>query len=398
MGGGIIGLTAARDLLQKKIGRVTLLEKENALGRHASGRNSGVIHAGIYYKPGSLKARLCVEGARLLTSYALENKLPYSRMGKVIVATNEREAREIDRLHQQALQNGVKVELLDEKRLMDAEPNTRTYQKALFSPDTAIIDSHAVLDRLQKEIGDMGGRICLSSKAIRFDDDRGCLHTQNGTISYGRLVNAGGLQADQIAHACGVASEYSLMPVKGSYRYLSKTAADGFHHLVYPVPDPAMPFLGVHVTKYLSGEAVVGPTAFPVFGRENYSGISGIRLSEWPSIASDLILMTARNTNHIRSLVRQEASRWSLKGFIKELQKVAPKLTLSDLGGWARSGIRAQLIHKKTKKFDMDFVVRQGRRSIHILNAVSPAFTSSFAFAEMITELVAGHKNALVEI
>jgi (S)-2-hydroxyglutarate dehydrogenase len=386
VGGGVVGLATARALLKKKAGTVAVLEKESALGAHASGRNSGVVHAGIYYKPGTLKAKLCVEGARTLLNYAGEHGIEFERIGKIIVASDAREAKEVERLHAQAKENGVRAELVDEADLMKLEPSASTFRKALLSPDTAVIDSKAVLEHLSDDILRMGGKIHFREKAVRFVPSAGKALTGKEEWNYGHLVNTAGLHADAVAHAFGAGREYRILPVKGMYRKLSASAASKYKRLIYPVPDPSMPFLGVHLTKKLDGGMLAGPTAWPVLGRENYEGLAGMKVAEGARVLFDIGRMFLTDTNRLRGLARQEMARASKDGFFKELRKIAPALEPSDLGEIVTGGIRAQLIEVKTGRFEMDFIVCPSERSTHVLNAVSPAFTCSLSFADWLAE------------
>lgn len=387
IGGGIVGLTVARSLALKKTGTILLLDKEAFLGMHSSGRNSGVIHAGIYYTPESLKSKVCVEGSRLLAEYAREHAIPMIKTGKVIVATSASQSPGLEALYRRALANGVKIEKIDEARLKQLEPEARTAGEALYSPDTAVIDSKAVLKKMEAEISSLGVVIQKSSQALPNSKDR-TVRLKDETVSYGHLVNAAGLQADHIAHAMGAGLNYRILPFKGIYHSLKPEAAARIRGSIYPLPDVELPFLGVHVTRNVLGEVLLGPTAMPAFGRENYGIFDGMDLLESPRIARDLLRMVLKNQNGFRKLMVTEFGKYRRGGFLECVRELAPFVRLEDIVPSKKVGIRAQLADKATGKLEMDFVVESAKNSTHILNAVSPAFTSSLAFAEIVTSKI----------
>ncbi len=385
VGAGIVGLAVARKIAALKLGTVCILEKERALGLHSSGRNSGVLHTGIYYAPDSLKAKVCAAGARLLADYCAEKKLPLAKNGKVIVASDVSQVSSLKNLFDRGRANGVRVELIDEKRLSQIEPEARTVEAAIFSPDTNVIDSKAVLAALENDITAQG--VTIRKNARLGDIESGFLSCGSSKIHFGHLINAAGLHADEVAHAMGVGERYKIMPFKGIYRKLRPEAASRFRGSIYPVPDLDVPFLGVHTTKTVSGEVYVGPTAIPAFGRENYGLFSGID-GEWAGIARDLSRMMLKNLNGFRTLVRQEIFKYNPSVFLKCIQRLAPFLKKEDIQSCGKVGLRAQLVDKKSLKLVMDFLIEDGPRSTHILNAVSPAFTSSFAFADIVVNRI----------
>ena len=384
VGGGIVGLTTALEIARRRMGNVAVLEKETTLGMHSSGRNSGVIHAGIYYTPGSLKADLCVSGAKRLWNYAEEKKLPHHRIGKVIVTTREEQLPVLDDLEHRATANGVRVEIVDEKGLSAIEPHARTFGKALYSPDTAVMDPKAVLKALAEDFAALGGHVFYDTKVMRIHADKRFMITNRDTFQYGHLVNASGLEADSLAHQMGVGLQYRILPFKGAYKKISPESPAQFRGLVYPTPDPELPFLGVHVTKIVYGEVFLGPTAMPALGRENYTGFKKIDFLRLPANFWYLGYMFVRNRNGFFNLVRSEIAKYSANGFFNEVKKLSPVIRPQDIIACDKVGIRAQPFNCSTKQLVMDFLVEQGPSSTHILNAVSPAFTSSFALAEHI--------------
>ncbi len=387
IGGGIVGLTVARALCLKKLGTVLLLEKEASLGMHSSGRNSGVIHAGIYYTPQSLKSKVCVEGSKRLIEYALEHNIPLEKTGKVIVASSQAQLGGLESLYRRALANGVRIEKISENRLRQIEPEARTAGEALYSPDTAVIDSKAVLKKLEAEIRELGVEIKKSSPACPNSKNNSLIMNKE-SVFFGHLINAAGLQADRVAHAMGAGLNYQILPFKGIYHALTPEAASKVHGSIYPLPDVDLPFLGVHVTRNVSGDVLLGPTAIPAFGRENYGILSGVDPLESPRIAWDLFRMVLNNQNGFRKLMITEFRKYRMRGFLDCVRELTPFVLEKDIIASKKVGIRAQLVDKKTGKLEMDFVIEKSRNATHILNAVSPAFTSSFAFAEIVVESI----------
>ncbi len=394
IGAGVIGLTIARRLAQDKNKSICILEKESELGKHASGKNSGVLHAGIYYSPDSLKAHSCVEGSRRMQAYAAEKGVPCKKTGKVIVAPSREFVPEIHRLYDKAVKNGVRVEKIDEQRLLEIEPYAKTCEIALYSPDTAVIDAKKILASLEADISKMGVRLEKSNEVKKVNVKDRILSTTQGTMSYKHLVNTAGLHADRIAHAMGIGERYCILPFKGIFRKLSAGIAERVNGSIYPAPDPAMPFLGVHVTKNIYGEVFAGPTAIPAFGRENYGAVDGLDLSATPEITFHLMMLWLKNGSNFRKLVKEEFDKYTFKGFLTHVRLLMPSIQPADLSGEGWVGLRAQLVDKIAKKLVMDFVVEDGPDSTHVLNAVSPAFTGSFAFADMIRERMVAKKAA----
>jgi L-2-hydroxyglutarate oxidase LhgO len=388
IGAGIVGLTVAREICIRRLGRVTILEKEASLGAHSSGRNSGVLHAGIYYPPGTLKAELCVKGAKLLREYIAANKLRYLACGKVIVATSTAAVPQIELLLDRAEKNGVRVRKIDPAELKEIEPEAQTCESAIYSPDTGVFDPKEVLTSMKKDLIDLGVRILHEQCVHSIDAKLKEVKTQDATYSYGFLINAGGLHADQIAKKMGHGLNYRIIPFRGTYKKLPKDAAAKIKGLIYPLPDLNMPFLGVHVTRTIGDDVTVGPTAMPALGRENYDGIKGVEPLELPVITWDLLSMAVTNHDNIRNHIRQELLRTFSTSFLQQLQKLAPFTAQTALLPCAKVGIRAQLMDIEKRRLVMDFVTEKGDNSFHILNAVSPAFTSSLAFAQWVCDQI----------
>ena len=382
VGAGIIGLTLARRLVMAGCGNVVLIEKEKAPGMHASGRNSGVLHAGIYYAPDSMKAKSCLNGNFLLRDYCRETGLPLRENGKVIVARSEEEIPVLEELERRARENGAKVEMIDEARLAEVEPNARTVGKALFSHYTACIDPAAVVDRLRSDL-EAGGKTVIVTDCL-FTGVRGSRTavTSRGEFMFGKFVNAAGAYCDQVAHRFGVGRQFRLIPFKGIYRKLRKGLSHTVRGNIYPVPDIRNPFLGVHFSSDVHGEVYLGPTAIPAFGRENYGLLAGID-SEGPSIALSDAILFLRNPK-FRRVALTEPWKFRKRSFFRDAALLVKTLSLRDIGPSEKVGIRAQLVDWGTKELVMDFQVIADGDAIHILNPISPAFTSSMDIAATI--------------
>lgn len=380
VGAGIVGLTLARELLAQGAKNILIIEKEFELGIHASGRNSGVLHAGIYYPPNTLKAQLCLKGNLLLQEYCEEKKLPLIKSGKVIVARDDSELPTLLQLHDRAKQNGAKVELIDEQQLATIEPNAKTATKALYSHYTALVDNKAILKALKQDL--------LASKHVTFLFDTRLLSflndytisTNKGKIHFERLINTAGAHADTVAHLFGVAKEYYLIPFKGIYRKLIPEKAHLVNGNIYPIPNLGNPFLGVHFTKNVHGDAFVGPTAIPAFGRENYGILRGID-KECLKIAFNELKLYFSNAE-FRKVALSEPKKYIPSYFYRDAKKLVKELQPNWLVSTTKAGIRPQLINIHDKKLMMDFLVVKEGHTLHVLNAISPAFTSSMAFAK----------------
>ena len=387
VGAGIIGLTLARELALRRRGRILILDKEQSSGRHASGRNSGVVHAGIYYPPNTLKAKLCVDGHRQLIEYVEANSLPILKCGKVIVAPSLGQASQLDELHHRALSNGVAIGKISLEELRKLEPSARSFGGALWSPSTAVIDSRAVLDHLVREIQGLGVDIRFDFQVSDIDPDKKKLGGKHESFSFELLYNTAGAQADRIAHKFGLGRQYRILPFKGMYWRSSARLERVIKRLIYPVPNLEMPFLGVHITRTVDGKVLFGPTAIPAFGRENYSLFGSLDWIDTPAISWNLAKMLIRNPQNVRSYVRQEMHRYRPMNFFKEAATLVGDLKPDDIGEFYKVGIRAQLVDLNSSSLVMDFLVVSGPSSIHVLNAVSPAFTSAFAFASHLADL-----------
>lgn len=382
VGAGIIGLTIARRLVAAGRENIVILEKETTPGLHASGRNSGILHAGIYYAPDSLKARSCLNGNFLMRAYCREKGLPLRETGKVIVARSEEELPVLEELSRRARANGAKVEMIDEARLAEIEPNARTVGRALFSPYTASVDPVAVLESLLRDLRESGRASVVTGCLFQGIRGSRTAVTSRGAVSFGTFVNAAGAYCDRVAHCFGVAQRYRLIPFKGVYRKLRKGLAHTVRGNIYPVPDIRNPFLGVHFSSDVRGEVYLGPTAIPAFGRENYGILSGIG-REGASIALSDAILFLRNPK-FRSVALTEPRKFLKRAFFRDAARLVRELSPADIEPSEKVGIRAQLVDWPSKELVMDFQVIADGDAIHVLNPISPAFTSSMDIADTV--------------
>jgi len=389
-GAGITGLSLARELVSQGIKDITILEKEASLGKHASGRNSGVLHAGIYYTPDSLKAKFCLRGNLLMKQYCRERKLTLIESGKVIVTKKESEIPILHELYRRAKANEAEVELIDEKTLKKIEPYAKTCKQALYSPLTAVINPKEILDSLENELESAGVRV--EKGVILKGVKEGKLLTNKGELSYELFINAAGSHADRIAHLFSLAKQYRIVPFKGLYKKMRKEKSYLVRGNIYPVPDIKNPFLGVHFTKVHDGTVYVGPTATLAFGRENYALFDDLGIETLKILWRDFSLFLSNEKFRNTALI--EIKKYLKANFYKDVKDMVEGVSPTDLLPSKKVGIRPQLIDIEKKELVMDFMVIKDANTLHILNAISPAFTSAFAFAEyVVKEYILGDKN-----
>ena len=384
-GAGILGLTAAYELKKRlPSASIAVLEKENRPGMHASGRNSGVLHSGIYYASDSLKARVCATGAARMREFAAEHDILCKRAGTVIIATSEENLPTIDRLLRNARDNNIRAERLDEKGVKEIEPHANPYKAGIYSPDTSVIDSLSVVNKLYDLLTRDGVDVLFNRNIVKVQPDDNCVWTQDGKYSFGYFISCAGANADIIAHQFGLGKNYAILPFKGTYYKLRAQAHRLVKSSIYPVPDISLPFLGIHLTRVISGDIYVGPTAIPAFGRENYGTLKGVKLGEGVKIGWRMAMMYLRNNQNFRGLVHTEVKKYHKAQFLSETRKLVPSVTADDLIPSSKVGIRPQLVNVRTLMLEMDYIIEQTPNSIHVLNSISPAFTSSFTFAELL--------------
>lgn len=379
IGGGIVGLALADAwLAQRPTDHVIVFDKETELAQHASGRNSGVLHAGFYYAPDSLKARLTRDGNAQLRTFCAERGVPVRETGKVVVTQDDQQLAALYQLAERGKANGVELELIDEHQLRELEPLARTAQKALWSPNTAVADPVAVVEALAARVRERGGNVALGEPVLAAGP--GWIETaKTGRVSVGHIINAAGLYADRVAHWFDVGTEYRMLPFKGLYWY-GNWAPGRLQRHVYPVPDPRNPFLGVHLTVTVDGRAKIGPTAIPAFRREDYGW--ALPTKETAQIAATYPSFLTSKKHDALGLIRSELPKYSRKHLVNQARALVPSVDQKDFTKRGRPGVRAQLFHLPTKSLEMDFVVADGPGSTHVLNAVSPAWTSALAVAQ----------------
>jgi L-2-hydroxyglutarate oxidase LhgO len=392
IGGGITGLTIASELVKQGIGNILILEKEPEVGLHASGRNSGVLHAGIYYTPDSLKARFCIEGNRLMKQYCKGRGLTLLETGKVIVTKNASELAGLQELKRRADASGVHTLLIDKKQLSEIEPQAATHEQALYSPETAVIRPREVLKSLSEELTHSGrAKIVYKTSCIGFRGSRSALSTQ-GLVQFKWVINAAGTYADRVAHSMGLALDYKILPFKGTYKRLVKSRSNLVRGNIYPVPDLRNPFLGVHFTKNADGDVYIGPTAIPALGRENYRPLEGLGLESATIMYRNFILLFKNQA--YRAAAQSEPKKYFKRFIYNEARQLIPQLRMTDLEDSPKVGIRPQLVHWPTRQLVSDFVVLEDGPSVHVLNAISPAFTSSMAFAQFLVSRILQQKGS----
>jgi L-2-hydroxyglutarate oxidase len=389
IGSGIIGLSIGIALLESgQKSRVVIYEKESALGLHASGLNSGVIHAGFYYTPNSLKARFCADGNKELKDLCKKNSLPLKEIGKVVVTSNPDEVERLEQLYFRGLENKIDLELLDAKLLPRIEPAARTYEKFLWSPTTAIADPQSVIHCLSLKFKSLGGEI-ITGNRIQIIESKGAIKAfiRGKEVRANYIVNAAGAHASQIAKSVGVGTEFACLPFMGIYRF-SERLDSSPKTLIYPVPHPVNPFLGVHITLTLDDKVKIGPTAIPLLGREQYSATSPINLNEMKDSVASMWALMKGNEYKFQEIIKDEFPKFFTKFIVRDIAKLVPGIEEVKVWQNLKPGIRAQLVNLETGKLEQDFIVRKYQNSTHVLNAVSPGWTSALPFGRWISDLI----------
>lgn len=391
VGAGIVGLAVAREWrLRHPHDSVAVLERESAPAQHQTGRNSGVIHGGIYYQPGSLKARLCVEGARLMYEYCERNAIPHERCGKLIVALSTDELPRLDELQARGIANAVPgLRRIGGAEITDIEPNAVGLQ-ALHAPNTGIVDYAAVARCLARQLSDDGVDVRFGTEVTSVvGADPAVVHTAEGPVVARTVIVCAGLWADRLARAAGAPRDPQIVPFRGAYLGLKATTSPRLKGMIYPVPDPELPFLGVHITKHVGGGVTLGPTAMMVAARDAYS----LRRVSWRDTRESLTWpgtwRVARRYWRVGiEEMRMAASR---RAFVAAAARYMPDLSVTDLDGTSHAGVRAQAVGRDGSLVD-DFVIAQENRVAYVRNAPSPAATSAFALArELVDRVTAGH-------
>lgn len=391
IGGGIVGLATAYRLLQARPEtQVIVLEKEAEVARHQTGHNSGVLHSGIYYQPGSQKALLCRAGKRAMEEFCAQENLPFEICGKVIVAVDERELPALERILERGRANGVRCAPIDRARLRELEPHAAGV-RAIHVPEAGIVDYRQVCARLRRRIEEAGGGVRTGARVVRLfrRADAVLLESPAGDVAARLAVNCAGLYSDRVARFGGVDPGAQIVPFRGEYYALRPAAAGLCRNLIYPVPDPAFPFLGVHFTRMIGGAVECGPNAVLAFAREGYRK-RDVQLAElWEALRYPGFLRLARR--HWRTGLGEMWRSFSKGAFVRALQRLLPEIRAEHLDP-APAGVRAQALRRDGSMVD-DFLILEGERALHVCNAPSPAATSSLQIGANLVERILPRLN-----
>jgi (S)-2-hydroxyglutarate dehydrogenase len=386
IGGGIVGLSIARELKARfPAAAIALIEKEPSCGLHASGRNSGVLHAGFYYSADSLKAKLTRAGNQAMTAYCESRQIPLNKCGKLVIAQDETDLPQLDELLTRGARNGVPLESVTEEEARQIEPRVKTHARAIFSPTTSSGDPKRVLHAIEQDAIKEGVKIFPATEYLGRKD--GGVVTSNGYYPAGHVINAAGLYADKVALDFGFSQRYRILPFKGLYLH-SDEAPGSFRTNIYPVPDLRNPFLGVHFTVRDDGHIKIGPTAIPAFWREQYAAFDNFRFGEFVAVLfREAGLMLSAGFD-FRRLAIEELKKYSRPHLVNLASRLASGVEPRHYRRWGKPGIRAQLLDIKARKLEMDFVIEGDAHSTHVLNAVSPGWTCAFPFAAYVVDRI----------
>lgn len=385
IGGGIIGLATARQLQRQFHGvKVAVLEKEATVATHQTGHNSGVIHAGVYYAPGSLKARFCVEGNRLTKEFCTEQGIPFKTCGKLLVATDNREMPQLQELLQRCAENGIVAEQLDHQQLHELEPNVNGVA-AVWVPSTGIVDYKLVTDKLAGQFKDAGGTLLTDCCVTGLNETNQVeVRTNRGTFTAAFLIGCAGLHSDRLVTMLGQKPTFRIIPFRGEYFQLPAEKSQLVTHPIYPIPDPELPFLGIHLTPMIDGSLTVGPNATLALSREGYSRWQ-INPREMFEILSYPGLRKLVLKYPIPTLLELKNSLYK-PGYLQQVHKYCPQIQLRDLKPYP-AGVRAQAVSPDGAMLN-DFLFVQSQKSLIVGNAPSPAATSAMPIAEHIVERI----------
>ena len=384
LGGGIVGVSTALSLITKHPDkRILLLEKEKSFAQHQTGHNSGVIHAGVYYQPGTLKAQFCREGLKETIDFCSLHQIPYQQCGKLLVATSDIELNRMNELYERCKSNEIEVEIIDQKQLSEIEPNVQGIG-ALLVKSTGIVNYQLITKKMSEQYEAMGGNYLLDSEIVNLNEDNNKIEviTKTETFNSKYLVCCAGLMADRIANLLKIKIDFQIVPFRGEYFKLPNTHNDLVKHLIYPIPDPNLPFLGVHLTKMIDGTITVGPNAVVGFKREGYSNINFS-----PKDTLQMLLFKGFHRvikNHFKSGLLEMKNSLFKRGYLRQVQKYIPSIKLKDLQP-CPAGIRAQAVLKDGTLVH-DFLFAETRRSIHVCNAPSPAAPAAIPIGRYITD------------
>ncbi len=391
IGGGIVGVSTAWQLQQRHPQKkILLVEKESGYASHQTGHNSGVIHAGVYYAPGSLKAQFCREGAQATVNFCRQHEIAYDQCGKLLVATSELEMQRMRALFERCQQNQIEVELIDQQQLREREPNI-TGLGAIWVKATGIVDFQQITAKMAEQFVALGGEVRLGAEVTGLSEatDRVLVQTSVGQFETDYLVSCGGLMADRLVRMLGIQADFQIIPFRGEYYQLPEKHNRIVNHLIYPIPDPDLPFLGVHLTRMIDGSVTVGPNAVLGFKREGYGRFNfdlgdTLEMLRFPGFWKVL-------GNNLRSGLKEMKDSLYKPGYLQLVRKYCPQLQLGDLQPFP-AGIRAQAV-RRDGNLVHDFLFADSPRSLHVCNAPSPAATSAIPIGNYICEQVAERLN-----
>ncbi|WP_333703822.1 L-2-hydroxyglutarate oxidase, partial [Vibrio hepatarius] len=390
VGGGIVGVSTAWQLQQAYPNKsILLLEKESGFAKHQTGHNSGVIHAGVYYAPGSLKADFCKRGVERTIEFCAKHDIPVENCGKLLVATDDAEMERMNALYQRCHENGIEVELLDAVQLKLAEPNI-TGLGAILVKTTSIVNYTRVTEMMAKEFIELGGQVSLGTEVIAAKElpeevQLTCkVDGQTMQLNGRFMITCSGLMADRMTKMLGIETDFQIVPYRGEYYLLDEKHNQVVNHLIYPIPDPELPFLGVHLTRMIDGTVTVGPNAVQGWKREGYGAINFSIKDTWQMLNfAGFWKVTAK---HLKTGLVEFKNSWWKPGYLKLVNKYCPSITVNDLKPYP-AGIRAQAVMKDGTLVH-DFLFAESPRSLHVCNAPSPAATSAMPIGEYICEKV----------
>jgi len=384
IGGGIVGVSTALSLIKKHPDkRILLLEKENAFGDHQTGHNSGVIHAGVYYQPGSLKAKFCKEGLKETINFCTTHRISYNQCGKLLVATSDEELSRMHDLYERCKDNEIEAEILNQQQLLEMEPNIQGVG-AILVKTTGIVNYRIVTEKMAEQYEAMGGECLLDTEIIDLNEEPNEIKvvTKNETFVSKYLVCCAGLMADRMANLLDIKTDFQIIPFRGEYFKLPKKHNTLVKHLIYPIPDPDLPFLGIHLTKMIDGSVTVGPNAVLGFKREGYGKVNFSPRDTLEMLSFKGFYKVIRN--HFRSGMTEMKNSKYKRGYLKQVNKYSPLIKLKDLQPYP-AGIRAQAVLGDGTLVN-DFLFVESKRSIHVCNTPSPAATSAIPIGRYVTE------------
>lgn len=387
IGGGIVGVSTAWQLQQRyPQHRILLVDKEPTFAQHQTGHNSGVIHAGVYYAPGSLKSQFCRDGSKATIDFCRQQAIPFEQCGKLLVATSQAELVEMQALYVRCQQNRIEAELLDQDQLHEREPNIIGFG-AIWVKATGIVDFQQVTAKMAEQFVALGGEVRMSTEvtALVEDADRVVAQTTTGEVTAGYLISCAGLLADRLVQMLGIDVDFQIIPFRGEYYQLPAKYNQLVKHLIYPIPDPELPFLGVHLTRMIDGSVTVGPNAVLGFKREGYGKVNfalrdTLEMLRFPGFWKVL-------QANLRSGLKEMKDSLYKPGYLRRVRKYCPQLQAEDLQPYP-AGIRAQAV-RRDGSLVHDFLFTKSPRSLHVCNAPSPAATSALPIGNYICEQAA---------